>query len=113
MFGNITGTLPHAPPGPFPLRNFVRAAPYWADTDITQDLQSDIFYREVDDVETLTNITNMVRNGFPQFATQRMLWTFAATWYQVPGHQSSSGRNTYQVMIYLSINAKPSFRSYN
>ncbi|CAF1038779.1 unnamed protein product [Rotaria magnacalcarata] len=99
LFGNITYNLPHTPPGPFPLRNFICAAPYWADTDIAQDLQSDIFYREVDDVETLSQITSMVRNGFPQFTTYRMLWAFVATWYRVPGHQSSPGRNTFQAII--------------
>jgi hypothetical protein len=102
LFGNITYNLPHTPPGSFPLRNFICAAPYWADTDITQDSQSNIFYREVDDLETLTQITSMVRNGFPQFTTQRMLWAFVATWYRVPGHLGESGRNTYQVLICLS-----------
>jgi hypothetical protein len=104
LFGNITYNLPHSPPGPFPLRNFICAAPYWADTDLSADPQSNIFYREVDDVETLTRITSMVRNGFPQFTTQRMLWAFVATWYRVPGHQGESGRNTYQVMMCLFLN---------
>jgi hypothetical protein len=54
LFGNITYNLPHSPPGRFPLRDFICAAPYWADTDLSQDQQSDIFYREVDDIETLT-----------------------------------------------------------
>jgi hypothetical protein len=99
LFGNITYNLPHNPPGPFPLKDFICAAPYWADTDITQDFQSNIFYREVDDIETLIYITDMIRNGFPQYAAQRMLWAFVATWYRVPGHAGGSGRNTYQVMI--------------
>ena len=99
LFGNIAYSLPHSPPGPFPLRNFICAAPYWADTDIAQDPSSNIFYREVDDGETLTSITNMVRNGFPQFTTPRMIWAFVATWYRVPGHMAAPGRNTYQVKI--------------
>lgn len=110
LFGNITYNLPHSPPGPFPLRNFICAAPYWADTDITWDLTSNIFYREVDDGETLTSITNMVRNGFPQFTTPRMMWAFVATWYRVPGHMRAPGRNTYQVKTCFSLCAPLNFR---
>ncbi|CAF0966865.1 unnamed protein product [Rotaria sp. Silwood1] len=99
LFGNITYTLPHSPPGPFPLRDFVCAAPYWADTDLTQDSSSNIFYREVTDENTLIQISNMIRNGFPHLSAHRMLWAFVATWDRVPGHQANPGRNTYQAII--------------
>ncbi|CAF1153616.1 unnamed protein product [Adineta steineri] len=99
LFGNITYSLPHNPPGPFPLRNFVCAAPYWADTDISQDASSNIFYREITDDATLIEISSMIRHGFPLLSANRMLWAFVATWYRVPGHQSDPGRNTYQAII--------------
>ncbi|CAF3513007.1 unnamed protein product [Rotaria sp. Silwood1] len=99
LFGNVTYSLPHSPPGPFPLRDFVCAAPYWADTDISQDPSSNIFYREITDDDTLTRVSNMIRNGFPQLSTHRMLWAFVATWDRVPGHLTNIGRNTYQAII--------------
>ncbi|CAK9188726.1 unnamed protein product [Sphagnum troendelagicum] len=99
LFGNITYVLPHSPPGPFPLRNFVCAAPYWADTNIAQDASSNIFYRQVTDEDTLIEISSMVRNGFPLLSAHRMLWAFVATWYRVPGHMTDPGRNTYQAII--------------
>jgi hypothetical protein len=103
LFGDVTYVLPHQPPGPFPLRNFVCAAPYWADTDISQDPSSDIFYREINDDGTLIQISSMVRDGFPQLSTHQMLWAFVATWYRVPGHMVNPGRNTFQVTEHISI----------
>ena len=99
LFGNVTYALPHQPPGPFPLRNFVCAAPYWADTDLTKDPTSDIFYREIVDDQTLSQISSMVRNGFPNLPVHQLLWAFVATWYRVPAHQAGPGRNTFQAII--------------
>jgi len=104
LFGNITYMLPHNPPGPFPLKNFVCAAPYWADTDISQDPSSNIFYREISDDATLIQISSMVRNGFPLLSAHRMLWAYMVTWPRVPGHQTSPGRNTYQVIWHIFTN---------
>jgi hypothetical protein len=98
LFGNITYTLPHNPPGAFPLENFVCAAPYWADTDISQDPSSNIFYREIIDDATLIQISRMVRNGFPLLSAHQMLWAYVVTWHRVPGHETSPARNTYQVI---------------
>ncbi|UJR20267.1 hypothetical protein I4U23_023398 [Adineta vaga] len=99
LFGNVTYSLPHNPPGPFPLQNFVCAAPYWADTDLTQDAFSNIFYREITDDPTLSQISSMIKTGYPLLSANRMLWAFVATWYRVPGHRADPGRNTFQAII--------------
>ena len=102
LFGNVTYTLPHNPPGPFPLKDFVCAAPYWADTDLTKDSFSNIFYREILDESTLSQISAMIKNGYPLLSASRMLWAFVVTWYRVPGHTGDPGRNTFQVCSWNS-----------
>ncbi|CAF2044495.1 unnamed protein product [Rotaria magnacalcarata] len=72
-------------PGPFPLRDFLCAAPCWTDTDIVQDSSGNIFNRQISDEATLSQITDMVRNGFSEISNNRMLWAFVATWFRVPG----------------------------
>ncbi|CAF1514790.1 unnamed protein product [Didymodactylos carnosus] len=98
LFGNQTyNNLPHAVPGRFPLPSFICVSPYWADTDITTDQNSNIFYREIDtDVNALLIITDMVKRAYPALTSQRMFWAFVATWDRVPGHESSGhGRTKY------------------
>ncbi|CAF1461848.1 unnamed protein product [Adineta ricciae] len=99
LFGNVTYALPHNPPGPFPLKDFVCAAPYWADTDLTKDSFSNIFYREILDESTLTQISSMIKNGYPLLSASRVLWAFVVTWYRVAGHTGDPGRNTFQAII--------------
>lgn len=89
-------------PQEFPIANLTCIAPFWINTNIRNDPISQIFYREVllkNEANTLNEITKLVRNGFPELASERMIWAFIITYYEIPFEENSSVRNTYQFIL--------------
>lgn len=102
IFGNINYPIPHAAPQPFPILNFPCVAPYWADTDLTKSLNSNVFYREVNNELVLNRISRIIKDAYPTISATRMLWGFVATWDNMPAHVLSAKRNTFQVSLIRS-----------
>ncbi|CAF1165712.1 unnamed protein product [Rotaria sordida] len=89
-------------PNQFSLQDLVYVTTYWIDTNITDDSISKIFYREIllkNKPNTLSQISETLRNGFFKLAAQRMFWAFVITWYQVRNSKNCTDQNTYQAML--------------
>ena len=102
IFGNQTSFPSLKNPEQFPIENLICVAPYWIDTNIKDDSMSKIFYREIllkTETNILSQITKIVRSGFPNLAVQPMLWAFVVTWYGIGHHKDDIHRNTYQAIL--------------
>jgi hypothetical protein len=102
VFGNNSCLPSSKIPSKFPLEDLVCVAPYWIDTNITNDSISHIYYREIlvkTEAKTLHQITKIIRNGFPKLSAQRMLWAFVVTWYEIGDNKDQTNRNTYQAIL--------------
>ncbi|CAF4740990.1 unnamed protein product [Rotaria sp. Silwood1] len=102
ILGNNTYASSLRIPEQFPLQDLVCIAPYWIDTNVTDDSISKIFYREIllkNEPNILLRISESIRNRFSKFAAQRMFWAFVVTWYEVPNSINSTSRNTYQAIL--------------
>lgn len=103
IFGNETINIESIKiPKEFPIKDLTCVSPYWIDTNIQDDSLSKIYYREIflkNEPETLLQITKIIRNGFPKLASQRMIWAFVVTWYEIPQYNNNNNRNTYQSIL--------------
>ena len=112
LFGNRSYQGISYTPRPFPVDTLICIAPYWADIITSRDSLSNIFYREITDQTTLTELDTVVRNAFPGQTTHPFIWAFVVTWYEVPGYGLTlSLRNTLQAI--LATNGINSFAIYN
>ena len=71
----------------------------------------DVFYREINDKETLNKITNEIRKGYPEYSSYSSVFAFVTTWYKIGSDYNPSLRNTIQAV--LSTNGKYSFAIFN
>ncbi|RNA20488.1 sushi domain-containing 2-like [Brachionus plicatilis] len=83
----------------FPTKNFISVAPFWADVDITNS--GNIFYRKIDDENSLKKINDEINAAFPgiNFSCK---WALHETWIDVPEYEPPVGtdfRNTFQAVI--------------
>ncbi|CAF3365935.1 unnamed protein product [Rotaria socialis] len=112
LFGNQSYQSVSYTPRRFPVDEIVCVAPFWADVLTRNDLLSNIFYRQITDQATLSELDRIVANAFPAQATHRFIWAYVVTWYEVPGYGLSANfRNTFQAII--TTNGINSFAIYN
>ncbi|CAF4072148.1 unnamed protein product [Rotaria sordida] len=112
LFGNQSYQSLSYTPRRFPVDGIICVAPFWADVLTRDDSTGNIFYRQITDQSTLSELDQIVANAFPGQATHRFIWAYVVTWYEVPGYGLSSlYRNTFQAII--TTNGINSFSIYN
>ena len=112
LFGNQSYQSVSYTPKRFPVDEIICVAPFWADVLTSNDPISNIFYRQITDRPSLTELDQIVANAFPGQVTHRFIWAYVVTWHEVPGFGLSTlYRNTFQAII--TTNGINSFSIYN
>ena len=75
-------------PKNFPINNYTLIAPFWS--DISTESTGDVFYRLVNDSNTLNRIACDIRQSFSSFDNFKPTWASVITWYQVKAHLYSN-----------------------
>ena len=88
-------------------------APFWADVDTREGLGT-VFYRNVTDQDTLSDIKNIVSNskaGFRFTARFNPKWALVATWEEV-GYYNRKGNKVSRRVVHILVKRLSHSRMY-
>jgi len=71
-------------PKQFPINNYTLIAPFWS--DINTETTGDVFFRLVNDSNTLNRMACDIRQSYSSFNNFNPTWATIVTWYQVKAH---------------------------